>query len=81
MISVLCAGAVGLYLGLTGKRLCTPEDLLVSRLGTHYVRTEQLPALRDALISAPLKRHDDKRQTLSEVDTVLQQFQVLQSVR
>jgi hypothetical protein len=69
------AGAIGLYLGLTGRRLSAPEDLLYSRLGTHQARAEQLPSLRDALVHAPLSRHADKRKTLYQLEVVLQKFQ------
>ncbi|BDA49536.1 3-hydroxyisobutyryl-CoA hydrolase, mitochondrial [Coccomyxa sp. Obi] len=74
-IAATMPGAVGLYLGLTGKRLSAPEDLLYSGLGTHHVRVEQLPTLRDALVLAPLARHPDKAETLSQLDANLQQFQ------
>ncbi len=69
------AGALGLYLGLTGRRLSSLSDLLYSRLGTHAARAEELPSLRNALVEAPLSRHADKRETLRQLDAVLQQFQ------
>ena len=69
-------GAIGLYLGLTGKRLSAPGDLLYSGLGTHHVRVEQLPSLREALVREPLARHPDKAETLRQLDDILQKFQV-----
>ncbi len=48
------AGALGLYLALTGARLTSPADLLHARLATHYVPRAALPRLRAALAAAPL---------------------------
>lgn len=45
-------------------------------LGTHHVRVEQLPSLRDALVREPLERHSDKAKTLRQLDGVLEKFQV-----
>jgi hypothetical protein len=48
------AGALGLYLALTGARLTSPADLLHARLATHYVPRDALPRLRAALAAVPL---------------------------
>lgn len=47
-------GALGAYLALTGARVSTPEDAIYAGLATHFVPSEQIPALRDALLKAPL---------------------------
>lgn len=66
------AGAVGLYLALTGTRLKTPEDLLYAGLGTHYVPSKRIPELRQRL-TKPLQRKD-KQQTLQETLDRIQPF-------
>ncbi|KAL3158196.1 hypothetical protein ABBQ38_010452 [Trebouxia sp. C0009 RCD-2024] len=64
-------GAVGLYLALTGSRLKSPKDLLYAGLGTHYVPSAQLPALR-ASLGKPLDRQPDKQQGLEQILTRLE---------
>ncbi|MDO8607638.1 MAG: enoyl-CoA hydratase/isomerase family protein [Phaeospirillum sp.] len=44
-------GHIGLYLGLTGARLKAADTLHVG-IATHYVESERLPALREALSEA-----------------------------
>ncbi len=74
---MLCyAGAVGLYLALTGKRLSKPADLLRTGIATHYVRAERLPQLSEALALRTLKRASSKALALSGLEPILQQFDV-----
>ena len=64
-------GAVGLYLAMTGSRLKSPQDLLYAGLGTHYVPSGQLPALR-ASLRKPLERQPDRQQGLEQLLTRLE---------
>lgn len=64
---------MGLYLGLTGSRLKTAEDLLYAGLGTHYVPSKRLPDLRQSL-AKPLQTSGSKQQTLQEVLDRIQPF-------
>ncbi|EPS72291.1 hypothetical protein M569_02468 [Genlisea aurea] len=47
-------GAVGAYLGLTGNRLSTPADALYAGLGSHYVPSSSLAALKADLLATSL---------------------------
>lgn len=63
------AGAVGLYLGLTGKRISSPADALYVGLGTHYVPSQSLVSLRESLLSFNFSDEPHK-----DVQALLAQF-------
>ncbi|ERN06049.1 3-hydroxyisobutyryl-CoA hydrolase-like protein 3, mitochondrial isoform X1 [Amborella trichopoda] len=61
-------GAVGAYLGLTGERISSPADALYVGLGSHFVPSENLAALKDSLLASSFSDdpHKDVQALLSK---------------
>eukprot|EP00892_Ulva_mutabilis_P010929 jgi/Ulvmu1/8208/UM041_0017.1 len=60
---------LALFLAMTGTRLRTPADLVGSGVGTHYVQSSHIPALKDALQSTDLAQSLEGAQ--AQVDGLL----------
>lgn len=65
----LCPGRLGLYLALTGRRI-NAVDTLYGKFATHYVPSDRLPALVDAL--ATLSWQASRART--QIDATLARF-------
>ncbi|MGH6976681.1 MAG: enoyl-CoA hydratase/isomerase family protein [Stellaceae bacterium] len=65
----LCPGRLGLYLALTGRRIGA-ADALYGKFATHYVPSDRLPALVDALATTAWRTGE----TRAQVDATLARF-------
>ncbi|XP_074558644.1 3-hydroxyisobutyryl-CoA hydrolase-like protein 3, mitochondrial [Curcuma longa] len=62
-------GAIGAYLGLTGKRISSPADSLYIGLGTHFVPSGGIAALKEALQNINFSNEPNK-----DIEAVLAEY-------
>ncbi len=65
-----CPGETGVYLSLTGERI-EASDCLHIGFGTHFVPSDKLEALRDALVSADWPEAGQKEATTAVANQVI----------
>lgn len=60
-------GSVGAYIGMTGKRISTPADGLYAGLGSHFVPSRNMGALKETLLTTTFSEdpHQDIKALLA----------------